>query len=51
MVSRCCKKEVVAIIEYYACINCGRPTDIILMQPDQKAKYDPDYYYDEVESS
>jgi hypothetical protein len=29
MVSRCCKQEVFALVEYYACSRCHFPCDIV----------------------
>lgn len=31
MLSRCCRKEISVICDYYTCLNCGRPCDMIVI--------------------
>jgi hypothetical protein len=41
MISRCCKKEVLAMVEYNTCSACHFPCAIVLERNNQK-----DYNYD-----
>jgi hypothetical protein len=36
LVSRCCKKDVFAMVEYYTCSACHFPCDIVLVNHNQK---------------
>jgi hypothetical protein len=33
MVSRCCKKEVFSLVDYYTCSRCHFPCDIVHEKP------------------
>lgn len=39
MVSRCCRKEVEAVNDYYICSKCHKPSEPIVSLPDHEFSY------------